>query len=129
MDLGGHPASATEPVEVVTPMKRPGRAVGGTDCLVPILRAGLGMGEGVLSLLPQAGSVISGSSGTINAPASPLLFQSHSSADYQFLSSIRAATEGRRRGGDGTEAVGAVASLMCWWRSRRCREVPRSIPM
>jgi uracil phosphoribosyltransferase len=45
----------TEPIEVVTPMERTtGHRLAAQIALVPILRAGLGMVDGVLSLLPQA---------------------------------------------------------------------------
>jgi uracil phosphoribosyltransferase len=43
------------PVEVTTPLgKAPGRVLADTIGIVPILRAGLGMAEGVLDLLPEA---------------------------------------------------------------------------
>jgi uracil phosphoribosyltransferase len=47
---------ATEPVEVQTPLERTtGRMVAGKKLtLVPILRAGLGMVEGISSLIPSA---------------------------------------------------------------------------
>lgn len=47
---------ATEPVEIVTPLERTmGRMVAGKKLtLVPILRAGLGMVEGIAQLIPSA---------------------------------------------------------------------------
>ncbi|MEJ7639650.1 MAG: uracil phosphoribosyltransferase [Singulisphaera sp.] len=46
---------ATEEVRVTTPMgPAPGRILAETLAIVPILRAGLGMAEGVLDLIPEA---------------------------------------------------------------------------
>lgn len=46
---------ATDPVEVATPLgTAAGRHLAETPGIVPILRAGLGMAEGVLDLLPEA---------------------------------------------------------------------------
>ncbi len=45
----------TEPVEVQTPMEvMQGRRVRGTITVVPVLRAGLGMVDGVLRMMPEA---------------------------------------------------------------------------
>jgi uracil phosphoribosyltransferase len=56
--LVAHEATAdlpTRPVEVTTPLgKAAGRALADTVGIVPILRAGLGMAEGVLDLIPEA---------------------------------------------------------------------------
>ncbi len=44
-----------EPLEVTTPLgKTPGHALADTIGIVPILRAGLGMADGLLELLPEA---------------------------------------------------------------------------
>jgi uracil phosphoribosyltransferase len=45
----------TRPIEVTTPLgKAQGRVLADTVGIVPILRAGLGMAEGVLDLIPEA---------------------------------------------------------------------------
>lgn len=46
---------ATQPVEVVTPLEATtGEQIAGKIALVPILRAGLGMVEGIVQLIPNA---------------------------------------------------------------------------
>ena len=78
---------ATQPVEVETPLERTtGRQVAGKKLtLVPILRAGLGMVDGITQLIPRRGWGTSALSGSSDASAVDYYFRSRTTKGTGFF--------------------------------------------